>query len=146
MAEMNGSDTKRHVRYRWLQAMYVANIVISGGIGIGTLIAPETMRTLLELPPQDPVHFGIATGAVPLAFGAAGVWGLWAPIRVSPILLLQAGYKVLFLAGVALPMALSGALPSYALPVVGIFVFFVVGNGIAVPYSHIFGGESTADR
>lgn len=69
------------IRYGWLRAMYAANILISGPIGVGALLAPEAFRTLMGLPPQDPIHFGIASGAVPLAFGLAGLRGAVFPVE-----------------------------------------------------------------
>ena len=127
------------IRYGWLRAMYGANVLLSGPIGIGALLAPEAFRTLMGLPPQDPIHFGIASGAVPLAFGLAGLWGLWAPLTAAPVLLLQATYKILFLVAVALPLMVSGDFPNASVPLVVIFVFFVAGNLIAVPLSQLLG-------
>lgn len=135
---VSDSVTNLPIRHNWFKTMYGANVVISGPVGLGALLAPEAFRTLMGLPPQDPIHFGIASGAVPLAFGLAGLWGLFAPLRAAPALLLQFCYKVLFLLTVALPMALSGQFPAYAMPIVGIFGFFVVGNLIALPFSHLF--------
>lgn len=137
MPVSNSSPFEGSVRFPWLKTMYVANIVISGGIGLGTLLAPEMVRALMDLPPQDPIHYGIAAGAVPLAFGVAGVWGLRAPLRASPVLLLQACYKLLFLGAVAFPLAWSGQFPEHAVPVVAIFAFFVVGDLIAIPFSYM---------
>ena len=144
MPDPSVTDEPGHpVRYGWLKAMYGANVLISGPIGAGALLAPEAFRSVMGLPPQDPVHFGLASGAVPLAFGLAGLWGLGAPLRAAPVLLLQACYKLLFLGAVALPLALQGAFPAHAVPIVGIFVFFVAGNLIALPYAHLFGPSSS---
>ena len=137
----DASPSDESIRYRWLKAMYAANIVISAPLGLGALLAPETFRMLMEVPPQDPVYFGMASGAVPLGFGLAGLWGLRAPITASPILLLQAAYKTLFLLAVALPLAVTGTFPGYAVPIVAIFVFFIVGNLIAVPFRALFGSS-----
>lgn len=142
MSEAPSSSPDSPIRYGWLKGMYGANVLISGPIGAGALLAPETFRSLMGLPPQDPIHFGIASGAVPLAFGLVGLWGLLAPLRVAPVLLLQVCYKVLFLLAVALPLALAGQFPSYALPMLGIFGFFVAGNLIALPFSYLFGRGS----
>lgn len=134
------------VRYRWLTVMYGANVAISGPIGAGALFAPDLFRALMGLPPQDPIQFGVASGAVPLAFGLAGLWGLRAPLKAAPVLLLQLGYKLLFLGGVALPLALSGDFPGHAIPIVVIFLFFVAGNTIALPFSHLFGRSPGTGR
>lgn len=137
MANTTSSTSDPSVRFGWLKGMYWANILISGPIGAGAILAPDAFQTLMGLPPQDPVHFGIASGAVPLAFGLAGLWGLQAPLKTSAVLLLQVCYKVLFLAGVALPLMLSGAFPRHALPIVAIYTFFIVGNSVAIPFRYL---------
>lgn len=121
--------------------MYAANVALSGPIGLLTLLAPATMRELTGLPAGDPVSLGIASGAVPLAFGLAGIAGLRSPRRFAPVLALQVVYKLLFLVGVVVPLALSGGVPAYAWPLVGVFVFFVVGNSVAVPWSQLLSSE-----
>ena len=127
------------VRWHWLKGMYAANVLVSGPIGLGALLAPALTRGLLGVPAGDPINFGVATGAVPLAFAIAGVAGLRAPLRLSPVLGLQVVYKGLFLLGVAVPLALTGGVPSYGLPLVGIFAFFVLGNLIAIPIPYVVG-------
>lgn len=130
------------VRFGWLKAMYVANVALSLPLGTSVLIAPELMRGLLGVPAGDPVNYVIATGAIPLAFGLAGVAGLRAPLRFSPVLGLQLVYKTLFLIGGVLPMALTGPMPGYVTPVIVIFVFFAIGNGIAVPFRYLLSEPS----
>lgn len=133
-------EAKETVRMGWLRAMYLANVVVSFPIGLAVLAAPETMHGVLGIPAGDPVHYGIASGAVPLAFGLAGLLGLRYPLRLAPVLGLQLLYKTLFLVGGVLPMALAGTVPGYATPVIVIFVLFAVGDGIAVPFRHLFSG------
>jgi len=127
------------VRWHWLKGMYAANVLISGPIGLGALLAPALTRGLLGVPAGDPINFGVATGAVPLAFAIAGAAGLRAPLRLSPVLGIQVVYKALFLLGVAAPLALTDGIPGYGLPVVAIFAFFAVGNLIAIPVPYLFG-------
>lgn len=94
--------------------MYVANIVVAAPLGFATLLVPGVVRTLMGVPPGDPVFFGMAGGAVPLAFGLAGAAGLRTPLRLSPVLALQALYKSLFLAAVIVPLAATGQMPGHA--------------------------------
>lgn len=125
------------VRWNWLRGMYLANVVISGPVGLAALVAPGFARGLFGIPAGDPVNFAIATGAVPLAFGLAGLAGLRAPLRLSPILGLQVVYKSLFLLGAVVPMAIAGQVPSYGIPVIAIYVFFVVGDLVALPWAYL---------
>ena len=135
---------KEPTRMKWLKAMYLANIVIAAPLGVGALVTPGAIRAIMGVPPGDPVSYGIAVGAVPLAFGLAGIAGLRAPLRVAPVLALQALYKSLFLVAVIAPLALAGQLPGHALPLIVMFVFFIVGAIVVVPFPYLLSRESGA--
>jgi len=124
------------VRTNWLKLMYGANTLF-GLFGLAVIAAPATMRGLLGVPTGDPIHFGIAAGAVPLAFGVAGLLGLRAPVKLSPVLGLQVAHTAAFLLGVVLPLAVTGGLPAYAVPIVAIFIVFVVGDLLAIPFEYL---------
>jgi hypothetical protein len=126
----------------WLKGMYLANVLISGPIGLTTLVAPALVRALMGVPAGDPVHFGIAAGTIPLAFGIAGGIGLRFPLRMAPALLIQVLYKSLFLLGVILPQAIQGGIPGYAVPLALLFALFILGDVIAIPFPYIFSRTS----
>ena len=129
---------KESVRLNWLKGMYLANALISGPIGLANLVAPAPMRAMMGIPAGDPIHFGIAAGALPLAFGIAGGIGLRLPLRMAPVLLIQVLYKSLFLVGLVLPLAIRGTIPGYSVPLVVLFVLFVIGDLIAIPFPSLF--------
>lgn len=141
-----GDRTVREpTRMKWLKAMYLANIVVAAPLGVATLVTPGAARALMGIPPGDPVFYGMAAGAVPLAFGVAGVAGLRAPLRLSPVLALQALYKSLFLMAVIAPLAVSGQMPGHAVPLNVIFVFFIVGDVVAVPFRYLFSAPDSRE-
>ena len=129
---------KESVRLNWLKGMYLANVLISGPIGLANLAAPAAMRALMGIPTGDPVHYGIAAGAIPLAFGIAGGIGLSFPLRMAPVLLIQVLYKTLFLVGLVLPIAVTAMIPGYSVPIVVLFALFVIGDMIAIPFPYLF--------
>lgn len=129
---------KESAQLNWLKGMYLANVIISGPIGLANLAAPASMRALMDIPAGDPVHYGIAAGAIPLAFGIAGLIGFRFPLRMAPVLLIQILYKTLFLVGLVLPMAITAAIPGYSVPIVVLFSLFIIGDLIAIPFPYLF--------
>lgn len=131
-------------RYNWLKAMYILNIIVALPLGLAVLLAPEVVRGVMGVPAGNAVFYGMAAGAVPLAFGLAGVLGLRAPVKISPVLGLQALYKSMFLIGVILPIIAVGQLPGFAVPLSLLFVLFIVGDLIAIPFSYLLSQPEAA--
>jgi len=129
------------VRWGWLRFIYIYTLVGAGGAGLGVLVAPEAMKSALRLPTQDPVVYGVF-GSVYLAFALLSILGLRSPLRFSPVLLLQLCYKVIWLIGVILPMWIERGLPTHALILAVIFVSYVIGDLIAIPFGYVFRSSS----
>ena len=47
-----------NARWGWLRFMYIYNIVVAGGCGLGIILIPNGMISVFRLPPQDPIVFG----------------------------------------------------------------------------------------
>jgi hypothetical protein len=116
--------------------MYAYTIVGAGGIGLALLIVPNTMMSLLGIPTEEPIIAGIAY-SVWLAFGILSIFGLRSPLKFVPVLLLQFTYKVVWFITVIAPKAVSGDLPSFAITMSGIFVTFVIGDIIVIPWRYL---------
>jgi hypothetical protein len=130
-----GKNTR--VRWGWLKFMYIYTIIGAGGFGLGMLLFPKVIQSLFGFPAQDPVVFGI-TGSVYAGFGLVSILGLRSPMKFAPVLLLQLGYKVLWLVGVTVPLLVSGQFPFYATTLLLIFTTYIIGDCIAIPFSHVF--------
>lgn len=63
-----------------------------------------------------------------LAFGLLSILGLRAPLKFVPILLLQMVYKLVWYAGVILPLLLVGNLPEDALQIVTFWSTVVISD------------------
>ncbi len=131
---------KTKVRWGWLRFMYIYTIVGAGGFGLGMILIPGVVQSIFGFPTQDPVVFGIA-GSVYTAFGLMAIPGLKSPLKFVPVLLLQLCYKTIWLAGVILPLLLSGRFPAYAIAMLVIMLSYIIGDLIAIPFSHVFLNE-----
>jgi hypothetical protein len=128
------------IRWRWLKFMYIYTTVIAGGVGLSQLLAPARMQSMLGMPEQDPLAFGLGA-SVFLAFALVAILGIRAPLKYCPILLVELVYKLLWLCGVVVPLALRGEVPISSMVQVVIFCTFVVGNLIAIPFRYMFGRD-----
>jgi len=135
------SETSK-IRRGWLKGMYIYTLVLAGGLGVGMLAAPRSTASALGVPYEDPIIFGVA-GSVYVAFGLLSLFGLRAPVRFAPVLLLQLAYKSIWLACVALPLALKGQFPRHALTFVIIFATYIIGDLVAIPFSRLFASANS---
>jgi hypothetical protein len=131
------------VRLSWLKGMYYYTAAGAGILGIVMLILPKFAISILGMPEQDPVSFGII-GSSFLAFGLLSLMGLRSPMKFVPILLLQLTYKTAWFLAVILPLTLSGKLPDYAWLQIIIFATYITGDIIAIPFRYIFAKEGEA--
>ena len=125
------------IRRGWLKVMYMYTLVVSGGMGLGMILFPDTIQSILRFPPQDPVMLGVC-GSIFLALGLISLMGLRSPLKFAPVLLLELVYKPIWLVAVALPLFLEGRFPFYVVTMSAIFITFIVGDLIAIPFSHLF--------
>lgn len=124
------------IRWNWLKFMYIYTIFGAGIFGVGVILAPEILISMTGLPLQDPVIFGIV-GSVYVAFGLISILGFKAPLKFVPLLLLQLSYKVVWFLGVFLPLMAKGQFPAYGYLFVAIFLSFIIGDLIAIPFGYI---------
>jgi len=124
------------IRWGWLRFMYVYTILGAGGFGLAILTMPDRMRGVFRWPGDEPIALSIVA-SVYLAFGVLSVFGLRDPLKFVPVLLLQLCYKLAWFIGAVVPLLVSGRFPGYAVLTVVIFATYVVGDLIAIPFSHV---------
>jgi len=129
------------VRWGWLKFMYIYTIVVAGGFGLGIFFFPNIMTSVFGWPIEEPIALGIA-GSAYVAFGILSIFGLWAPLKYAPILVLQLCYKSALFVGVFLPLLITGRFPNYALWVIPLFATFIVGDLIAIPFPYILSKQT----
>jgi hypothetical protein len=128
------------IRWGWLKGMYIYTIVV-GILGLGMIVIPEVVKSIFSWPVEEPIAFGII-GSVYMSFGLLSILGLRSPLKFVPVLLLQLCYKLIWFIGVILPLLVTAKFPSYAIPMAIIFVTYIIGDLIAIPFSYIFTKES----
>ena len=124
MASQEVGTIRRHL-------MRLAYVLTFLGVG------PRAWTTLVtRATPWDPL-----TGVV-FSFWAAYatlmILGLWNPLKMVPLLLLQLLYKSVWLIAVALPLAKAGPLDGTAAGLVRIFVAAVVVDLVVIPWPYVF--------
>jgi hypothetical protein len=122
--------------------MYILTVIVAGGFGLGMLLAPAQVQSALGMPAQDPVTFGL-NGSILLAFGLAAIGGLRAPLKYCPILLAELAYKLIWFLAVVIPLVAQGRFPASAVVQAAIFVAFVVGDLVAIPFRYVFGHDTS---
>jgi len=125
------------VRMGWLKGMYIYTIVGAGGFGLGIVVIPEVMKSVVRWPVTDPIAFGII-GSVYVAFGILSILGLRSPLKFVPVLLFQLCYKSVWFIGVALPLLVTAQFPTYAILLAIILATYIIGDIIAIPFSYVF--------
>ena len=88
----------KDLKIRWglLKGMYIYTIISVGLLGLGMIIMPEKIKSLLSWPVDEPIAFGIM-GSVYLAFGLLSILGIRSPLKFVSVLLLQLFYKLILL-------------------------------------------------
>jgi hypothetical protein len=101
------------------------------------LAFPGAIQSALKYPPQDPVVFGVYASAL-FASGLIAIPALFFPLKFLPLLLLQLVYKPIWLGVVAVPLFLRGQFPMYVVVISAIFLTYIIGNLIAIPFAYLF--------
>ena len=95
------------------------------------------MLPALGMPTEEPFLAGIVY-SVWLAEGILLAFGLRYPVKFAPVLLLQLTYKLIWFVAIIIPHLVTGQLPTFAMTMSALYVTFVIGDIIAIPWRHIF--------
>jgi hypothetical protein len=125
------------VRWGWLKAMYIYTLIGAGGLGLVMLAFPGFVQSAFGFPAQDPVVFKVY-GSVLLASGIVAIPALRSPLKFVPLLFLQLVYKPIFLAVAAIPLFIKGQFPLYVVVMSAVFVSYIIGDLIAIPFGYLF--------
>lgn len=134
--ELTNESTKVDFHPNWLRFMYVVNIVGAMGLGIVYLVSPATVSSLMGVPNLDPMWAPGYAYSYMVALGVIGLLGLRSPLKFAVSLLLQATGKIVWIAAVFAPALAGGSVPSWGYEITMLFVFWIIGDLIAVPWRY----------
>ena len=126
-----------------IRAAFAINIVAAGVPGFLIVFFPAFAEVNVLGAAQDLFTMGIV-GSVWLAIGALSILGLFYPLQLAPIFLVQIIYKSVWIVAVALPLLAAG--DARALPFI---VFFSLAVGLfayAVPFRALFARPTPGDE
>lgn len=133
------------IRWGWLKAMYFYTLFGAGGTGFAMLIIPGTVQSAFRFPAQDPALF-MAYGCVLFASGLIAIPALFFPLKFVPLLLIQLVYKPIWLAVAAIPLFLKGQFPLHIVVFSIVFLTYIVGDLIAIPFRYLFSKSPAENR
>ncbi len=120
-----------------LRFVYAANIFVAGWIGLSSLFYPRVAaRTVFQraYAPSETVRL---VGCLWLGIAFLSGAGLWRPVPLAAVLLLQLFYKSVWLVVVGLPAARTGQ--PYPTGMALFFVVWVLVLPFVIPWRHLLG-------
>lgn len=91
-----------------IHAVYLANIIVAGYIGITSLFFPSISSATIFQSSYQTTDVIRLVGCLWLSIAIGSLFGLWRPITFSPVLLIQLIYKACWLMVVAFPALNKG--------------------------------------
>jgi len=118
---------------------YVFNIIVLLPVGLMTLLGgTETQRRLFHGKYPDSPGLRTILGSLWTAILICSVIGLFYPLSMSPLLLLQVIYKTLWWLVFVLPRLLTGRAEQIHRPIAGIFLFILLTYPWVIPWAAVF--------
>lgn len=126
----------------WMRFMYVYNIVGAGVVGLIILLAPNFAAQHVFADTMIPSIAMSILGSIWLAVGVLSIFGLFYPLQFSLMFLIQLIYKSVWLLFIALPAFFAANERSIPLVMTILFIFWVVGLPLAIPFHYLFNLQS----
>ena len=118
---------------------YVFNIAVLVPVGLTTLLGgPEAQRRLFLGKYPDSVGIRTILGSLWTALLIGSVIGLFYPVSMSPLLLVQVIYKTLWWLVFVLPRLVCGRSGEIHWGIAGVFIFTVLTYPWVIPWGEMF--------
>jgi hypothetical protein len=123
----------------WLLYPYVLNILVLTPVGLGMLLGgPEAQRRVFSGRYPDSAGMRTLLGSLWTAALIVSVLGLFYPVSMSPLLLVQVIYKTLWWIVFALPRLVSGRSKEVHWGSAGTFLFMLLTYPWVMPWGAMF--------
>lgn len=117
---------------------YVLNIIILIPVGLTTLLGgPEAQRRLFQGKYPDSAGIRTILGSLWTALLIGSVIGLFHPVAMSPLLLIQVIYKALWWLVFVLPRLASGRAGEVHWGSAGVFLFMALAYPWVIPWGEM---------
>ena len=118
---------------------YLLNIIVLLPVGLMALLGgPEAQRRLFQGKYPDSPGIRTILGSLWTALLIGSILGLFYPVSMSPILLIQVIYKTLWWLVFILPRLSSSRSQEVHWPMAGLFIFIILTYPWLIPWAHIF--------
>jgi hypothetical protein len=118
---------------------YLLNIIALTPVGLTELLGgPEAHRRLFQGKYPDSPGIRTLLGSLWTALLIGSIVGLFYPVSMSPLLLIQVIYKTLWLLVFVLPRLLSGRREEIHWGIAGLFIFIILTYPWLIPWGQIF--------
>jgi hypothetical protein len=123
----------------WLLYPYVLNILILTPVGLGMLLGgPEAQRRIFSGKYAESAGLRALLGSLWTATLIVSVIGLFYPVSMSPLLLIQLIYKTLWWVVFVLPRMFSGRSQEVHWPSANLFLFMLLTYPWVMPWGRMF--------
>lgn len=123
-----------------LRAVYAANIVVAGVVGVAALFSPRRGGAAVFSRAGNGDAPMTVLGALWTAIALSSVVGWWYPYSFSAVLVVQLIYKGLWLLVIALPWMIAGRRGPFPSGMAVFFAVWVIVLPFVIPWSDLFGG------
>lgn len=118
---------------------YILNIIMLLPVGLTELLGgPGAHQRLFQGKYPDSPGIRTLLGSLWTALLIGSIIGLFYPVSMSPLLLIQVIYKTLWWLVFVLPRISSGRSQEVHWPIAGLFIFIICTYPWLIPWAHIF--------
>ena len=119
---------------------YIFNILVVIPVGLTTLLGDEARRIVFQGKLPEDAELRTISGTAWTIILIGSVLGLFHPISMSPVLLIQVIYNSLWLVVFVLPLLVRGRVGEVPWGIAGTFFFIVLSYPWVIPWGKVLGG------